>query len=318
MTAQPPTVAPRAALHPRAEAHGKVILLGEHSVVYGQPALAVGLPHGLVLSATPLPDPAAPLRLSIPAWDLDLVPCPGDPHPVAQALQAVLDHCGGPLHGWRIDGESCLPARAGLGSSAALTVALARLALGQDAPVDTVVEASLVGERVFHGSPSGLDSEVAARGGVLRFIRGQGVEPIALPTALPLVVIPSGTPRSTAALVARVRDRRERLPALVDPILHALGAAVGAGIDALRAGDHDTLGEIMDVSHELLAALGVSTATLDALCARARDGGARGAKLTGAGGGGCVIAIPPIQLEPFLRSLTEAGLQPLALEVRGS
>jgi len=318
MTSPPARPALRAALHPRAEAHGKVILLGEHSVVYGQPALAAGLPQGLVLSAVALPDPAAPLRLSIPAWDLDLPLDPADPHPVGQALRAVLDHCGAPLQGWRIDGESCLPARAGLGSSAALTVALARLALGQDAPITTVVEASLVGERVFHGSPSGLDSEVAARGGVLRFVRGRGVEPVALATPLPLVVIPSGIPRSTAALVARVRDRRARLPALVDPILHALGAAVGAGIDALGTGDHAALGEIMDVSHELLAALGVSTPALDALCAHAREGGARGAKLTGAGGGGCVIAIPPIRTEPFLRSLTEAGLQPLSLEVRGS
>src|SRR5690606_28088830 len=116
-------------LAPVAEACGKIIVLGEHSVVYGYPALAAGLARGLMLRATALPDPRAPIELRVPAWAIDEQLTADSEHPVARACLEVLAHCDGPVSGWRIDGEARIPCRAGLGSSAALTVALARLAL---------------------------------------------------------------------------------------------------------------------------------------------------------------------------------------------
>ncbi|PRQ07316.1 mevalonate kinase [Enhygromyxa salina] len=276
---------------------GKVILLGEHSVVYGQPALAAGLARGLSLHAAPLADPSAAIELSIPSWALDLRLTPDTDHPVARACLEVLAHCDGPVTGWRIDGEARIPCRAGLGSSAALTVALARLALGPqtsgEPDLDDVVAASLVGERVFHGTPSGIDSAVAARGGVVAFERGSSGsgEPVELGAPVSLVVIPSGIPRQTGALVAGVRTRRDRMPAVIDPVIGALGQLVGCGRAALGAGDLHALAELTTVAHELLSALGVSLPELDHLCAAAVRHGALAAKLTGAGGGGCVIAL---------------------------
>ncbi|MFV8754504.1 mevalonate kinase [Nannocystaceae bacterium ST9] len=281
-------------LHDRAEACGKVILLGEHSVVYGHPALAAGLARGLALHATPLERRGDPIELSIPAWDLDLRLDAASEHPVARACLEVLAHCDGPVTGWRIAGESRIPARAGLGSSAALCVALARLALGPDAELEHVVEASLAGERVFHGNPSGIDSEVAARGGVLIFQRERGggrIEPVALAQPLALVILPTGVARQTADLVGRVRQRRDRLPTIIDPVLEGLAALVRRGRQALEQGELDTLAELASVAHSLLGGLGVGHPELDRLCAAALRHGALAAKLTGAGGGGCGFAL---------------------------
>ena len=303
-------------LHPAAHGCGKVILLGEHSVVYGLPALAAGLPEGLWLEAQPLDSAQAPTRVTIPDWDLDLSLDADTDHPVARACLEVLTHCDGPVRGWSIQGRSCLPSRAGLGSSAALSVALARLVLGDAARAEEVVEASMAGERIFHGTPSGIDSEVAARGGVLQFARGHDVEPVSLRAPLSLVVAPSGIPRSTAEQVAKVRTRHDRWPSVVRPVLDALGAVTLEGRSALERNDLDGLGELMDIAHALLAGLDVSSPTLDSYCHVARDAGARGAKLTGAGLGGCVVALPPSSgPEPVLEALRGQGSSPFVMEI---
>lgn len=307
-----------------AVACGKIILLGEHSVVFGQPALAAGLARGLTLEASPLQERGAPIELCIPAWDLDLRLTPTSEHPVARACLDVLAHCDGPVTGWRIEGQARVPCGAGLGSSAALTVALARLALGAqeddgEPDVDDVIAASMIGERVFHGTPSGIDSTVAARGGVLSFVRGAACEVVELAAPLQLVVIPSGIPRQTGVMVAGVRARRERLPEVIDPILSALGQLVRRGRVALVRGELAELAELCTIAHELLGALGVSLPALDRSCATAVQHGALAAKLTGAGGGGCVFALcdTPASAQRLLDALasSEPGTGSFAVEV---
>ena len=303
-------------LHPRAQACGKVIVMGEHAVVYGYPALAAGIPAGLTLRAEASPEPGAPMRLRIPAWDLDLRLEPDSDHPVARAALEVLGFCDGPLRGWTIEGDGELPPGAGLGSSAALTVALARLALGPEADVATVVEASMQGERIFHGEPSGIDSEVAARGGLLRFVRGEPPEAVVAGPGLRLLVVPSGIERRTAAQVAEVRRRHDRYGPVIRPALDALGIATSACIDAVKSSDFATLGELFTIAHGLLGAIGVSSPALDELCSTARSAGALGAKLTGAGGGGCIVCVPPPDPTALVRVFEDRGLRPLLIEPR--
>lgn len=302
-------------LHSSARACGKIILLGEHAVVHGQPALAAGLPDALSLHARELADRRAPIRLSIDAWDLAITLDGDSDHPVARACIEVLSHCDGPLTGWAIDGVATIPARAGLGSSAALTVALARLALGNDAAHDDIVQASLAGERIFHGTPSGIDTEVAARGGVLRYVRGEPAEAIALTRALPLVVVPSGVPRSTADQVHKVHRAVDRWPMLARPMIELVGRLVDLGQDAMIKGDLTRLGELADLDHALLTGLGVSSWILDELCYVARGAGALGAKLTGAGGGGCILALPPSDPNPLVAAFERRQLRPLSFSI---
>jgi mevalonate kinase len=173
----------------------------------------------------------------------------------------------------------------------------------------------MAGERIFHGNPSGIDSELAARSGLVRFVRGEPPEPISLRAPFELVIVPSGVPRSTAAQVEKVSQRIQQVPRLARPMLELLGTAVGSGIDSLMRNDFNTFGMILSMSHELLSGLGASSPTLDRLCAVALETGALGAKLTGAGGGGCIIALPSGPAQPLMDAFITHGERPLRLEV---
>jgi mevalonate kinase len=269
---------------------GKIILLGEHAVVYGYPALAAALDRGV--SIAPVPTPAGgPLRLDIPAWELKVKA--GDDHPVANCLAAIADALGVGRPTLSLVGDAQIPHSAGLGSSAALAVAIARALLqhvrrpGSNAEIGNAAGAS---EALLHGRASGINVALALAGGIGVYRKSTGLRPIAA-RGLRVLVAPSGAPRSTAAMVERIAEATDALPA--DERLKELGGLTDTGTTALLGGDLPTLGTTMNRAHEILAGLGVSTAQLDSLCEAARATGAHGAKLTGAGGGGAIIAIAP-------------------------
>jgi mevalonate kinase len=276
----------------RVETHafGKVILLGEHAVVYGRPAIAAALPRGVhaVGEAGAERGP----RLLVPAWGVDVAP--GDDTDLAHAFGAVLAALGATGAGVRVTLTPEIPAGAGLGCSAALGVATARAlagALGRTLAVDEAIAASLEWERVIHGNPSGIDNTLAAAGGVGLYTRSEPLVPIVLPKPMPIAVGDTGTPGSTREMVAAVARHRERKPAAVDTVLDGIATIVQSGVRALEAADRVLLGRLFDLDQALLSSLLVSTSELEDLCAIAREAGAHGAKLTGGGGGGCVIAI---------------------------
>lgn len=251
--------------------HGKVILVGEHAVVYGYPAISTALDRGVRARIRPRRGPTAPSSGR------------GN-YRVEGAIRALL-----PEYGFQVELESTLPVGRGLGASAALAAALVRADAarrGESASFETLHERAFAVERCFHGTPSGADHAVALLGCTLRFRRGESLEVRPLPPlGFALVVLDTEMPKDTEQMVRAVAARR---PA-VDPWLARIGALAESAESALD--DLDALGEIFDENHRCLAEIGVSNEPLDRLAAWARAEGATGAKLSGSGGGGVVIAL---------------------------
>jgi mevalonate kinase len=292
---------------PRGHGHGKVILVGEHAVVHGHAAIAAGIKAGVTVVARP-----GSGRLEVPAWSL--AASADDGSAVGRALAAVVDRFG--ARGFDFAAEATIPSRAGVGSSAALATALARAAAhatGRDDP-GLVADAVADAEAVFHGTASGIDAAAAMSGVVGRFTRAGGWQPIRVLQPMTVCVGLSGRPRDTSAQVAAVRRLRERLPA-ADGVLTLLGRLTDDAQAALAVGDVDGLGRILDTAHGLLAALRVSSPELDALVHDARAAGAVGAKLTGAGGGGAVIALAPGHERDVLARWRAAGFEGFLAEI---
>jgi mevalonate kinase len=264
-------------------AGGKVILLGEHVVVYGRPALATGVP--LVVDATVEAGPGPRLVSEMPT----------DPRTTCLVAEAAgmmgLDPAQVVV---RV--RSDIPPGRGLGSSAALAVAVLRaLAAAAGRPLDTATTLARgrVLEQIFHGTPSGVDPAAAALGTCFRFVRGEPplVTPIVLARPIRLVVAYGNRSRSTGAAVGGLHERWRADEARYERLFDEVAAIVGGGIAALEQGDLAGLGAAFDRNQTLLEALGVSHDDVESLIALARESGALGAKLTGGGGGGAILAV---------------------------
>jgi mevalonate kinase len=276
----------------RGSACGKVILLGEHVVVHGAPALAAGIDRGARAEAGVVSE-GSPSKLLLAGDTILADPASTDAR--ARAFAALLAE-GGPAPAVEVEAASDLPSGGGLGSSSAIGVAIARavVALLDPPPADARAAAlarANAWERVFHGNPSGVDIAAAATGGCLRFSRAQGIRPLQLRRPLDLCIGWSGASSSTREMVEGVARLKARKPELVDSAVAGVGALVDNAVLAVETGDHTGLGKLMDLNQMILAGLMLSTEPIEALCALARGAGALGAKLTGAGGGGSVIAL---------------------------
>ncbi len=272
---------------------GKVILLGEHAVVYGFPALAVGIDRGADATATLSAGPKS--GLDVPAWGVAVTE--GDARTdlgkAFTAMLAAVRALRALSHATvQVSARADLPPGGGLGCSAALGVAVAR-ALAPHADAGQVAELAGAWERVFHGNPSGVDAAVASHGGSVLFQKGAPMEHLRLPVPLTVCLGSTGVPSSTKAMVDGVARLRDRKPELVEKSFSAIDSLVRNGRLALEAGDVVGLGKLMDLNQMLLSGLLLSTEEIERLCGIARDAGALGAKLTGAGGGGCVVALAP-------------------------
>lgn len=308
-------------LEASADAPGKVILFGEHAVVYGEPSLSLALNRRTRVTGARVGD----------AFTVNGHPLDATRHLYLQkALQ--LHWRGGPL---RLQTESDIPSGSGIGSSAALSVAVCavvlRLSRHEAVPTDEIARAAFATEFEAQGSASPNDTTVASAGGgvllaphrldradatflweVRRGERSWNAHAVRVPR-LPLVVGNSGAKGRTADQVAKVRRFVER-SGLARDVLRSIGRLTLQGVEALKRGDLRAVGDLMNQNHAYLHTLGVDTPVLERLVAAARGArGTLGAKITGAGGGGCMIALTEDPQE-VRRQLERAGATAFAVE----
>jgi mevalonate kinase len=206
---------------------------------------------------------------------------------------------------------STIPIARGLGSGAAVATAVARALAGYWGYAPQPEEISRLVyevEKLHHGTPSGIDNTVIAYEQPVYFVRGEGASRLAVGASFDLVIADTGVASSTRAVVGDVRRRweadRERYEGLFDEI----GAVARLAKSAIQRGDRRAVGRLMNENHALLVALGVSSAELDRLVAAARAAGAWGAKLSGAGRGGNMLAlVEPEQAPAVAAALRAAG-----------
>jgi mevalonate kinase len=300
-------------------AAGKVILLGEHAVVYGAPAIVLGIERGATARASAVDGVS---RLVI-GNEPSVVASDGSD--LSRAFGALLEACEvtAPV---RIEVSTELPAGAGLGCSAALAVAIVRaLDAFQGRPARTATDVgrcAMAWERVFHGNPSGVDAAAAARGGCLFYRRtadpsAQAIKILRLAAPLTLAIGHSGVASSTRAMVEHVARLRERKREMVDRSVRAIDSLVQNAKLALEAGDTVGLGRLMDLNQMLLSGLLLSTEEIENMCRLAREAGALGVKLTGSGGGGCVVALAQGDPAPILERWEKAGFQSFSTRMEG-
>ena len=275
-----------------ASAPGKVILFGEHAVVYGKPAVAVAINRRTTVTL----EDSGEMRIDIPSLGISFTGESGTPAGgildyIMRALE--LYHDGSPLR-VRVDME--VPAGSGLGSSAALTVALIG-ALdayhGREAgPDDTASRAHRV-ELGVQGAASPLDTAVSTYGGLIYLAPDRTVRRLSADLRDSLVISSTHRSGNTAEMVASVRERYERLPEVMSMIMDATEMITRTACRFILENNLEPLGELMNINHGLLDAMGVSTPELSMMVHEARAAGAAGAKITGAGGGGSIVAFCP-------------------------
>lgn len=273
-------------------APGKVIIAGEHFVVHGSWALAAAIDKGALVEAEGHDDvevisKALGMRAST-------TKVPPSLQPVVEAVKATQSYVGS-KGGVKVLIDSDLPVSSGLGSSSAVavaTVAATSTALGYRLSRDEIVDLAMIAERITHGRPSGIDPAVATYGGVILFKKGEKPKPVRLKEPVTFILSPSGVERPTSEMVAKFALMGEKKPYLFNSLVSSSSLFTEMAASALVKGDLDLLASILNFFHSTLSWLGVSTEVLDGMVDKAIKAGCIGAKLTGAGGGGYIIALP--------------------------
>jgi len=263
-----------------ASAPGKVILFGEHFVVYGNPAIVSSIDLRARVTASSSREEGVTLE----GWPQE--------NPAVRSASYILEKLRW-KGGISLKTSSEIPQSVGLGSSAAIAVASAAAALklcSDKLDLKLVLEAAHEGEKIIHYTPSGIDTSIAAFGGAGTYTRSEGYRELDFRLE-EILIVNTGRQRRTGDLVRRVKEFREKDPKRFEELLEESKRIVEESVDHLKAHEVEPLGKLMIRNQELLRAIGVSAPEIERAVDACMSAGAYGAKLTGAGGGGCVIAV---------------------------
>lgn len=280
-------------------APGKCIITGEHSVVYGLPALAVALDIRAKVTAKHYEKGKILIQakqfnknLVLPIKIDDRISVEKEIYPIYISVIKTLGYLQ-VSDGVELVINSDIPDAAGLGSSAAVSVCTVK-SIGElfsaDLKKQEISNLAFESEKVVHGAPSGIDNAISVYGGGLLYRRGR-ISKLNLPGDIPLIIGDTLKKRNTGALVKKVRENYLEYPKIFKPIMNAIGRISIQARQSLEKNDLPKLGELMNINQGLLESMGVSTIELEKLIHAARESQAYGAKLTGAGGGGCIVAL---------------------------
>lgn len=275
-----------------AHASGKVILLGEHAVVYGHGAIA--LPFEAATAKTQVSLSANESTLESQYYTGPLKSVPVLLEGLRSLIELTLKHLEASNLKFHFKIESGIPAQRGLGSSAAVSVTIVEALFDlfeRKLDHDVLVTLVMHAERIHHINPSGLDVQVITGGNPIYFKRDQAPVPIEMNLSAYLVVIDSGIMGVTHEAISAVRELYELHPDHVGALLNRYGTITDEAVTMLKGNQVENLGKVMNEAQDILAQLGVSTREINKIVTIARASGALGAKLTGSGLGGCVIAL---------------------------
>ena len=281
-----------------ATAPGKIILFGEHAVVYGRAAIAVPVEQvraRAILSPNPRGE-SGEILIQAPDVGLEtaLKNLPDD-HPIARAVWSVVHKLGViRLPACTIRITSSIPVASGLGSGAAVSVAVIRalsIFLGKPLPDEIVSELAFEVERIYHGTPSGIDNTVITYAMPVYFVREEPIEVLQLPEPFTIVIADTGIRSPTSATVGDVRQGWQVNRQLYERIFDQIGQIAIRARYIIENGEPWRLGKLLNENHRYLRQLNVSSPELDHLVQIAQEAGALGAKLSGGGRGGNMIAL---------------------------
>jgi mevalonate kinase len=314
-----------------------VILFGEHAVVYGRPAIAVPVTNLQATASVTAIEPGSGVWLATPDLAAPIRGQGAQPYPMQRApdddpLRAAVTlalasfytqperGAAGRAPDILVSVTSSIPVARGLGSGAAVATAVVRAVArfcGKDPSSGQVSRLVFEVEKLHHGTPSGIDNRVIACRQPIYFVRD--VETTRLPVGRPfqLVIADTGVVSSTRRVVDHVRQCRQADPQRYEQLFDRIGEIARRARSALEQGDLLAMGQLLDENHVLLVSLGVSSPELDRLVTAARAAGAMGAKLSGAGWGGNMLAlVQPDQAARVAGALREAGaIQAMVTEV---
>ncbi|MCS7136593.1 MAG: mevalonate kinase [Nitrososphaerota archaeon] len=310
-----------------AVAPGKVILYGEHFVVYNVPAIVMAIDR-VVKVTTSLRDDkllriCSDLGFACEYENGNTKPLMGGKksvsflEPVRIAVRTVLEHFD-EKKGLSIDVHSTIPSSVGLGSSGAIsvaTVAAVSKILGHEIDKEQIWRMSLQAERYVHVTPSGIDPLVSTYGGLLVWRIQDGSKPKRINYDIDLVVGNTGIQRSTGKLVSAVGKKKDKKVEGISQLMGVMSWISNLALKAFKEMDLVTLGALMNMNHELLKVIGVSHESLDRLVEATRKAGALGSKLTGGGGGGCMISLTtPSKRSAVCNAIEKNGGQPMVVK----